>query len=75
MAKSAITPSFIGRIATIFPGVLPIISFASLPTARTSFVFVFIATTDGSLMTIPFPLTYTRVFAVPKSIPISFPNI
>src|SRR5258708_7800903 len=29
------TPSFIGRIATMLPGVLPSISFASLPTAST----------------------------------------
>ena len=31
--KSAITPSFIGRMAMMLPGVLPSISFASLPTA------------------------------------------
>ena len=31
--KSAITPSFIGRIAVMLPGVLPSIIFASLPTA------------------------------------------
>ena len=27
------------------------------------------ATTDGSRITIPFPFTYTNVFAVPRSIP------
>ena len=32
--KSAITPSLSGRIATIFPGVLPIIRLASRPTAK-----------------------------------------
>ena len=31
----------------------------------------FIATTEGSLITMPLPLTNTRVFAVPRSIPIS----
>ena len=34
-SKSAMTPSFIGRIATMLPGVRPSISLASLPTART----------------------------------------
>src|SRR3989344_4805810 len=35
----------------------------------------FIAMTDGSLITIPRPLTYTSVFAVPRSIPMSLlPN-
>ena len=58
-------------MAIIFPGVLPIISLASLPTAKGLLVLLFIATTEGSLKTIPFPLTKTKVFAVPKSIPIS----
>ena len=71
-SKSAITPSFNGLIATMFPGVLPIICLASVPTANDFFVKLFIATTEGSLNTIPFPLTNTRVFAVPKSIPMSF---
>jgi len=31
--KSAITPSFMGRMAVMEPGVLPSISLASLPTA------------------------------------------
>ena len=30
------------------------------------------ATTDGSFRTIPFPFTYTKTDAVPRSIPISF---
>ena len=37
-SKSAITPSRIGLIACIDPGVLPSISFASSPTARTCFL-------------------------------------
>ena len=47
--KSAITPSLKGRIALIFPGVLPNIVFASSPTAKTCFfpVCSTIATTDG----------------------------
>ena len=56
-SKSAMTPSFIGRMATMLPGVRPIICFASSPTARTSPVSLFIATTDGSRSTIPRPLT------------------
>ena len=32
------------------------------------------ATTEGSLITMPLPLTKTRVFAVPRSIPISCVN-
>ena len=72
-SKSAITPSFIGRIATIFPGVRPIICFASSPTASTSPESFLIATTEGSRSTIPRPLTCTNVLAVPRSIPISCP--
>ena len=55
--KSAITPSFSGRIAVILPGVRPNICLASAPTAamvlapRT--LSSLIATTDGSLSTIP----------------------
>ena len=63
------TPSRIGRIAAILAGVLPSISFASEPTATTSFVCVFRATTDGSRKTIPRPSIYTYVLAVPRSIP------
>src|SRR5512147_636165 len=47
---------------------------ASDPTARTLPVFLEIATTEGSLQTIPLPLTYTRVFAVPRSMAMSFEN-
>ena len=71
--KSAITPSLKGLTADIFPGVLPSIVFASSPTASTVFLPLssIIATTDGSLRTIPWPLTKTKVLAVPKSIAIS----
>jgi hypothetical protein len=56
-SKSAITPSFSGRIAEIVPGVRPSIRFASTPTACTSPDRWSIATTDGSLSTMPRPLT------------------
>src|SRR6478609_8311721 len=62
------TPSFIGRIATMLPGVRPTISFASLPTASIAPVVLLMATIDGSLTTMPFPFAYTRVLAVPRSI-------
>jgi hypothetical protein len=58
ISKSAITPSFMGRMATMFPGVRPSISFASLPTASTLLpprASCCTATTDGSLETIPTP--------------------
>jgi hypothetical protein len=51
------TPSFSGRTATMLAGVRPIIRFASTPTARISPVLVLVATTDGSLRTIPRPRT------------------
>jgi hypothetical protein len=66
-SKSAITPSFIGLMATMLPGVRPSISLASLPTATTSPVFLLIATMEGSFTTIPLPLTKTSVLAVPRS--------
>src|SRR5262245_41719250 len=79
ISKSAMTPSFSGRIATMFPGVLPSISFAVSPTARPSrrtlFVPFLTATTLGSLRTIPFPCTHTSVLAVPRSIPMSIENL
>src|SRR5438552_3738861 len=40
------TPSFIGLIATMLPGVLPSMSFASLPTASTRPFTLLIATID-----------------------------
>ena len=72
VSKSAMTPSFIGRTARMLPGVRPIIFLAASPTASIFIVSVRRATTEGSLTTIPFPLAYTRVLAVPKSIPKSF---
>ena len=69
--KSEITPSRRGRIATMFPGVLPSIRCASTPTARSVFVFISIATTEGSFKTMPLPFIYTSTDAVPRSMPIS----
>ena len=40
-------------------------------TIVTLLVLLSIAITDGSLSTIPFPFIVTKIFAVPKSIPIS----
>src|SRR6202521_4313694 len=65
--KSAMTPSFIGLMATTLPGVRPSISFASRPTATTSPLDLFIATIEGSLTTMPLPCANTSVFAVPRS--------
>src|SRR5947209_13136838 len=65
--KSAMTPSFMGLIATMLPGVRPSISFASLPTASTSPVFLLMATIEGSFTTMPLPRAYTSVLAVPRS--------
>ena len=48
------------------------ISFASVPVATISPVFLSIATTDGSFKIIPFPFIVTKIFAVPRSMPISF---
>src|SRR6202158_6528570 len=61
------TPSFMGLMATMFPGVRPSISFASLPTASTSPVFLLMATMEGSFTTMPLPRAYTSVLAVPRS--------
>jgi hypothetical protein len=74
-SKSAMTPSFNGRMATMLPGVRPSILFAALPTATTLSDLLSMATTEGSERTIPFPLTNTNVFAVPRSIATSLPNI
>jgi len=53
------TPLRSGRMVLMFSGVLPIISLASSPTARTrrTPLVVSIATTDGSLATMPEPWT------------------
>src|SRR5687767_11491226 len=68
------TPSFIGLIATMLPGVRPSISFASLPTASTRPLILLMATIDGSLTTMPFPRAYTHVLAVPRSMARSLEN-
>jgi hypothetical protein len=52
-SKSAMTPSFMGRMARMRSGVRPRNSLASLPTAIRSPLRVSMATTDGSLSTIP----------------------
>ena len=58
-SKSAMTPSRKGRMAVMLPGVRPSINFASSPTASTCFLPLTsaMATTDGSLSTMPRPLT------------------
>jgi hypothetical protein len=76
-SKSAITPSFMGRTAEMFPGVRPSISLAALPTASTFLVPLLrrcTATTEGSLQTMPLPRTNVRMLAVPRSIARSFEN-
>ena len=58
ISKSAMTPSFMGRMATMLPGVRPSISFASLPTASTRRpprASCCTATTLGSFDTMPMP--------------------
>src|SRR5690349_17431977 len=62
-------------MATMFPGVRPSISFASLPTASTSPVFLLMATIEGSFTTMPLPLAYTNVLAVPRSMARSLENM
>src|SRR5947207_8939472 len=71
MSKSLMTPSFNGRTAMIDAGVRPTIRLASAPIARIAPVRASFATTEGSLMTMPRPRTWTSVFAVPRSTPTS----
>ena len=66
-SKSAMTPSFIGLIAVMLPGVRPSISLASVPTASMRPLTLFRATMDGSLTTMPRPRAKTQVLAVPRS--------
>src|ERR687894_1106074 len=73
-SKSAITPSFKGRIATMWPGVRPSMPLAADPTATTLSVLLSMATTEGSERTIPSPLTNTPVFDEPRSTATSRPN-
>ena len=70
-SKSLMTPSRRGRIAMMLAGVRPTIRLASAPMARTRRVLASMATTDGSLITIPRLRTWTSVLAVPRSIPMS----
>ncbi|KAF5042033.1 hypothetical protein DSECCO2_516880 [anaerobic digester metagenome] len=59
-SKSAMTPSFMGRMATMLPGVRPSMRLASAPTARTLLLprlSRLTATTEGSRRTMPLPLT------------------
>ncbi len=60
--KSAMTPSFIGRMASMLPGTLPSIALASVPTAWIVFLPLGppswrMATTEGSSSTMPLPRT------------------
>src|SRR5262245_43699237 len=68
------TPSFIGLMATMFPGVRPSMSLASFPTASTRPFTLLIATIEGSLTTMPLPRAYTHVLAVPRSMARSLEN-
>src|SRR4029453_5124027 len=61
------TPSFMGLIAVILPGVRPSISLASMPTASMRPFTLFRATIDGSLRTMPLPRAKKQVLAVPRS--------
>ena len=59
--KSAITPSFMGRTASMPDGTRPIMALASLPTAKTDVLplkrpSLFTTTTEGSSMTSPLSL-------------------
>src|SRR2546428_6393851 len=56
------------------PCARPSIALASARTAAPRPAFFPPATTEGSFSTIPFPCTYTRVDAVPRSIARSFEN-
>ena len=65
------TPSLSGCSAENASGVWLIMFFASWPTASTRCVLFSMATTDGSLMTMPSPVTATKVLAVPRSMAMS----
>ena len=68
------TPSFIGLMATMLPGVRPSMSLASRPTASTRPFTLLMATMEGSLTTMPLPRAYTHVLAVPRSMARSLEN-
>jgi hypothetical protein len=60
--KSAITPSFIGRMASMLPGTLPSMALASLAHGLDGLLAVGppswrMATTEGSSSTMPLPRT------------------
>ena len=60
--KSAMTPSFIGRMASMLPGTLPSMALASRPTAWMVFLPLGppswrMETTEGSSRTMPLPRT------------------
>ena len=57
ISKSAMTPSFNGRMAWMWLGVRPIMRLASAPTANGRPSFTLTATTEGSLSTMPRPRT------------------
>ena len=65
------TPSRKGRTTCTPAGVRPIMRRASPPTAMMEWVRSSSATTEGSCSTMPLPLTYTRMLAVPRSMPMS----
>src|SRR3989344_6484561 len=65
-------PSTRGFETIILSGVRPIISLAKFPTDKILLSKMEIATTDGSLIIIPFLGIKTTVLVVPKSIPIFF---
>ena len=72
ITKSAITPSFIGRMASMLPGTLPSMALASWPTAWITFLpwgppSWRMATTEGSSRTMPLSRAKMRVLAVPRS--------
>ncbi len=66
-SKSVMAPWRMGRSATMYPGVRPIICQASSPMARTSRERLLSATTVGSFNTMPRPRSNTKVLAVPRS--------
>jgi len=68
MSKSAITPSFKGRIARMLSGVRPSIALASRPTPITARSARRTAMIEGSFRTMPLSRTKTSVLAVPRSI-------
>ncbi len=69
VSKSAITPSFKGRMTRMFSGARPSIALASRPTPITAPSVRRTAMIEGSLRTMPLFRTKTSVLAVPKSIP------